>query len=253
MGRTLIISDLHLGACNSNTAAIDDLLGSRFDRLILNGDVLDHHDVRRYTSAHWSILNRLRRLAERNRVILIRGNHDADPGWEGTEHGKQQLVSGLVGCELRESIDLRVNGLKYLVTHGDRFDRTMNLTWVGNVADMIYRGVQRINRPAARWLKAQSKKRCGVVDAVRKIAVDHARAAGYDGVILGHTHFPADEIAPGVRDIHYLNSGCWVDEPCHYIEVTDERMAVRVWPHAVPEPLVVLPRPEVLVPMEATA
>ena len=45
---TLIVSDLHLGACNSRADLVAGLLDSDFDRLVLNGDTVDSPDPRRF-------------------------------------------------------------------------------------------------------------------------------------------------------------------------------------------------------------
>ena len=119
-----------------------------------------------------------------------------------------------------------MGGDRYLVVHGDRFDVTMNLTWVGDAADVVYRGVQRVSRPAAHFLKAASKHVCGVVGAVQRGALAHARERGFAGIITGHTHFHHDEHIDG---LHYLNTGCWVDQPCSYVQVEGGVARLRHW------------------------
>jgi UDP-2,3-diacylglucosamine pyrophosphatase LpxH len=125
---------------------------------------------------------------------------------------------------------LEVGRERYLVVHGDRFDSTMNLTRVGDVADWFYRGVQRVSRPAAHFLKGASKHVCGVVESVGRGAVAHARERGFAGVVTGHTHFCADERVGG---LHFLNTGCWVDWPCSYVEVEGGHARLRHWASGV--------------------
>ncbi|HEX5269713.1 MAG TPA: UDP-2,3-diacylglucosamine diphosphatase [Gemmataceae bacterium] len=221
---TLIISDLHLGARNSRTDLIAELLEGDFDRLVLNGDTVDAPDLRRFRPRDWRVIDALRTAARSRELVLVRGNHDVPA--RGDPARAAGLLSGLLGTELRNEYALDVGGEPYLVVHGDRFDVTINLTWVGDVADLIYRGVQRLSRPAARALKAGSKHVCGVAGAVQGGALAYARERGFAGVITGHTHFHHDEHIDG---LHYLNTGCWVDHPCSYVQVQDGVARLRHW------------------------
>jgi UDP-2,3-diacylglucosamine pyrophosphatase LpxH len=221
---TLIVSDLHLGARNSRTDLFAGLLDGDFDRLVLNGDTVDRPDLRLFRPCDWRVIDALRAVAQARELVLVRGNHDVpDHGDRARAAG---LLTGLLGTELCDEYALDVGGDRYLVVHGDRFDVTMNLTWVGDVADTIYRGVQRVSRPAAHFLKAGSKHVCGVVGAVQRGALEHARGRGFAGVITGHTHFHHDEHIDG---LHYLNTGCWVDHPCSYVRLEDGVARLRHW------------------------
>ena len=77
---TIIVSDLHLGARNSRTDLLAELLDSNFDRLILNGDTVDSADLRRFRPADWRILDTLRAIAESRELVFVRGNPDAPAG-----------------------------------------------------------------------------------------------------------------------------------------------------------------------------
>ena len=154
----------------------------------------------------------------------MRGNHDVPA--HGDPARAAGLLTGLLGTDLHDEYALDVGGDRYLVVHGDRFDVTMNLTWVGDTADMVYRGVQRVSRPAAHFLKAASKHVCGVVGAVQRGALVYARERGFTGIVTGHTHFHHDEHIDG---LHYLNTGCWVDQPCSYVQVEDGAARLRHW------------------------
>jgi len=73
MSKTLIVSDIHLGARNSQAAALAALLQTEFDCLILNGDVVDHLNFERFRPTDWAVLAELRRVARERELILIRG------------------------------------------------------------------------------------------------------------------------------------------------------------------------------------
>lgn len=226
MPKTLILSDLHLGASNAQTDLQLAVLHSDFDRLILNGDTVDHYDFRRFTPDHWAVLNRLRFVARERELILLRGNHDCKLPFVNDPNANHCLLEHLLGTEMLDQYELKAGSRKYLLLHGDQFDTTMNLTFIGEVADWVYRRVQKVSKGAARWLKAQSKLVCGVVEQVKQKACSYAKAHRYQGVIVGHTHFYCDETFGG---IHYLNTGCWVERPCTYVEIDNGELNLRHW------------------------
>jgi len=227
--RTVIVSDLHLGARNSRTDLLGELLRSPFERLILNGDTVDCPDPGRFRSCDWQVIELLRRVARDRELVVLRGNHDEMSGPDN-DRGTIRFVSRLLDTPVVDEFPLEVGRRRYLVIHGHRFDSTMNLTWVGDVADWCYRGIQRGSRPLAHWVKGASKRICGVVESVQRGAAIYARERGYEGVIAGHTHFCDDEWRDG---LHYLNTGCWVDWPCSYVCVEDGRARLAHWTETV--------------------
>jgi UDP-2,3-diacylglucosamine pyrophosphatase LpxH len=226
---TIIVSDLHLGARNSRSDLLAGLLAGGFDRLVLNGDTVDSPDPRLLRPRDWEVVDLLRGVARRRELVVVRGNHDVLPG-PANARGTTRFLGELLAAEVVEEYDLEVGGDRYLVVHGDRFDGTMNLTWVGDAADWCYREIQRLSRPLAHWVKRASKHVCGVAAAVQQGALACARARGYAGVVTGHTHFWHDEFLGG---LHYLNTGCWVDSPCSYVRVEDGVARVHHWDERV--------------------
>lgn len=221
---TLVISDLHLGARNSRRDLIARLLRSKFDRLILNGDTINSLDFRQFQNADWRIVELLHGISRRGELVLIRGNHDGlakDEG--GVSFG---VLADLLETEMYEEYEVQTSAGRLLVLHGDQFDYTMNLTWVGDAADWCYNRMQRVSRPTARWLKARVKHVAGVVDCVSRGATAWAAERGCVGAITGHTHYPDDEWVNGVR---YLNTGCWVDLPCSYVRIANGQARLEFW------------------------
>jgi UDP-2,3-diacylglucosamine pyrophosphatase LpxH len=230
MERTLIVSDIHLGACNSEGQALLALLESPFDRLILNGDLVDHVNFHRFRRVDWDVIARMQSIARKQELVFIRGNHEASRS--RGDPGPINLLARLVGTDICEEYELDVGYRRYLVLHGDQFDDTLNLTRIGNMADSCYRVLQRCSRSVAGWAKHGVKRWSGVVKGVRRRAVARGRCDGYDGVIVGHTHFSHDGM---VDDVHYLNTGCWVDRPCTYVTVDGGAAELCSWPqHASP-------------------
>src|SRR5947209_3724405 len=148
---TLIVSDIHLGSLNSQTALLSQLLETDFNRLILNGDTVNNLNLKKLQPAHWNIIGQLRRIAEERELILIRGNHDGQAK-EVADFGPLDVLATLLGVELLEEYPLEMGASRYLVLHGDRFDPTLNWPILTDTADWCYHAAQKINKKAAKWL-----------------------------------------------------------------------------------------------------
>jgi UDP-2,3-diacylglucosamine pyrophosphatase LpxH len=225
---TLIVSDLHLGAWNSRTDLLAHMLCSDFDRLVLNGDTVNSLNFDRFRRQDWRIVEMLKCVARERELILIRGNHDGQVDDDAKRgFGSLDVLADLLDTEMREEYELTVADGKYLILHGDQFDRTLNLTWVGTTADWCYGNIQYVSRPTAKWLKGRVKYWGGVVASVKRGAIPYARERGCCGVITGHTHYFDDDVtADGFR---YMNTGCWVDHPCSYILVANGHARLAHW------------------------
>jgi UDP-2,3-diacylglucosamine pyrophosphatase LpxH len=230
---TIVISDIHLGARNNRTDLLGELLRGDFDRLILNGDTVDSVDFRRFRGRDWRIVEQLRAVARERELVLIRGNHDGRSA-EDDGFGPLDALAELLDTSWHEEYVLQVGTERYLVMHGDQFDRTLNLTWVGDAADWFYRQTQRGSKSVARFLKGRVKCWGGVVDCVQRGATHSARKRGFSGIITGHTHFADDE---WINGIHYLNTGCWVDWPCSYVRAEDGEARLMHWGQETHEPV----------------
>jgi UDP-2,3-diacylglucosamine pyrophosphatase LpxH len=235
--KTLILSDLHLGSRNCHAPEVLDVLGRLdFDRLILNGDTINNVNLRKLTPAHWSVVDRLRKLAQTRELILLRGNHDYEHpvSANGNGNGKapgfgpHDVLPALLGVPMREDYRLDIGGRPYLVLHGDRFDPTLNYPLLTDMADWCYQLSQKINKKLAKWLKKGSKRWGGILEWVRSQSAAYARREGFTGVVTGHTHFADDT---HVGDIHYVNSGCWTEPPCTYVTVEAERVQLHHMAH----------------------
>lgn len=225
MSTTLVVSDLHLGALNSRADLFFSLLDSDFDRLVLNGDTVESLNFERFRRSDWRVVDRLKEIAQDGALVLIRGNHDGRIG-DNENFGSLDVLAELLGTQLHEEYELQLARGPYLVLHGDRFDRTLNLTWVGNTADWCYHRIQRVSKPTARWLKGRVKHWGGVVASVKRGTIPYARIRGYVGAITGHTHYCDDDWTDG---FHYLNSGCWVETPCNFIRIEDGHARLATW------------------------
>src|SRR5258708_3146741 len=118
----VILSDLHLGSENSQARRLTDLLEQIVEgellteRLILNGDVFDSIDFRRLNKNHWKVLSLIRKLSDQIEIIWVFGNHD----------GSADIISHLLGVEVRNEYILESGGRRTLIFHGHIFDEFLD-------------------------------------------------------------------------------------------------------------------------------
>jgi len=222
---TLIVSDIHLGSPNCRADQLALLLEGEFDRLVLNGDTVNSLNLKKFSRAHWQLLDRLRQIARRRELVLVRGNHDViAPSADG--FGSFDVLATLLGVELREDFPLEVGGQRYLVLHGDQFDPTLHWPIITDVAEWSYQAAQKLTLNGAKWLKHKAKLLGGVVEFVKRSSARYARDRGCAGVVTGHTHFADDE---RIEDVHYLNTGSWVEPTCTYVLADEDGVRLYEW------------------------
>lgn len=218
----VVISDIHLGSENCQAKYLAHFLAGvrkgelRAKQLILNGDVFDSIDFRRLKRRHWKILSEIRKLAAEMEVVWINGNHD----------GPAEIVSHLLGVRCADEIVVQSGGRKIMFLHGHRFDEFISrypfITWV---ADRFYHALQRIDRSHtfAKFAKRRSKIFLRCVQKIETDALRYAAKRGCDAVCCGHTH---SAVANTAGPVHYFNSGCWTEKPCHYLTVLNGVVSV---------------------------
>jgi len=229
--RTVILSDIHLGTADSKVAEVNHFLRHvRCEKLILNGDIIDGWQLKRngqWTKAHTHFIRIVLKMLEKRdtKIVYLRGNHD-------------DILSKFLPLEFEnlQIVDEYVHeGPKgrYLVLHGDVFDTvTKNLVFLAHLGDWGYHALLAINRAYNVWRRWRGLEYWSLSRAIKarvKSAVSHvsnfeehiaelARARGCVGVMCGHIHTPADKM---LGDIHYLNSGDWIESLTAVIEHWD--------------------------------
>lgn len=228
----VVISDIHLGSDNCQAKSLVHFLeGIRRGkmltrRLILNGDVFDSIDFRRLKKHHWGILSEIRKLSDEVEVVWINGNHD----------GPADIVSHLLGVACADEFVIESGGRRILFLHGHRFDEFITryplITWL---ADSIYQFLQKIDRSHyfAKMAKRRSKTFLRCVEKIEAEALRYAARKGCDAVCCGHTHHP---VANTRGPVHYFNSGCWTEKPCHYLTVREGVIELACYTEAELEP-----------------
>lgn len=231
--RTVILSDVHLGTRDSKVREVNHFLRhTRCQKLILNGDIIDGWQLRRggsWNKTHTRFVRIILKKIEKRdtEVIYLRGNHD------------DILASFLpLVFENLHIVEDHIHETprgKYLVLHGDIFDSiTKNFVFLSHLGDWGYQMLLAINRAYNAWRKWRGKEywslskaiKARVKDAVNHISkfeehiADLARQRDCIGVLCGHIHTPADKM---IGDIHYLNSGDWVESLTAIVEHWDGR------------------------------
>ncbi|MCF3651884.1 UDP-2,3-diacylglucosamine diphosphatase [Synoicihabitans lomoniglobus] len=234
--RTVIISDVHLGTDDCKVHEVNHFLKyTRCEKIILNGDIIDGWRLKK--TGHWPkshtrfIRLILKKLEKKNtEVIYLRGNHDdVLAKFLPIAFENLQIVEDYVHTTPRGN---------YFVLHGDVFDTvTKNFVFLAYLGDWGYRLLMRINRLYNRWrtwrgkdyyslskaVKARVKRAVSHVSNFEEHIVELARSRDCMGVMCGHIHTAADKM---FGDVHYLNSGDWVESLTAIVEHLDGRFEI---------------------------
>ncbi|OIR01549.1 UDP-2,3-diacylglucosamine hydrolase [mine drainage metagenome] len=243
--RTVILSDVHLGTSECKAVEASHFLRTvRCEKLILNGDIID--GWRLHKGGHWSrdhtrfVRILLKKLEKQGtEVIYLRGNHD--------DILAKFLPFTFGGLTLVEDYVHEAVSGRYLVLHGDVFDTiTKNFVFLSHLGDWGYHVLLRINRAYNAWRAWRGKEYWSLSQAIKarvKKAVNHissfedhisqlATSRGCQGVICGHIHTPADKM---IGNVHYLNSGDWVESLTAIVEHYDGRFELISYPTFIQE------------------
>lgn len=234
--RTIILSDIHLGTADCKVEEVTHFLKhTRCSKLILNGDIVDAWAIGRghkWTREHTKCIRRLLKIAQRHdaEIIYLRGNHD--------DFLRHYLPLQLDSLQFVEDYELETPRGKYLVMHGDAFDAvTTHTRFLAVLGDIGYQTLLRLNRLYNKWRAWRGQEYYSISKAIKakvKQAVSHvgrfedhlrdlAHKRGCHGVICGHIHTPEDKM---LDDVHYLNSGDWVESMTALVEHEDGRFEV---------------------------
>lgn len=233
--RTVFLSDIHLGTPDSKADEVVDFLKHlRCEKLVLNGDIIDGWALKRggkWGNRHSRFIRKVLKMTEKDHteVIYLRGNHDEIlERFLPLSFGKIRFM--------KEHIHTTKAGKRYLVVHGDGFDSvSTNHRWLASLGAVGYNFLLKVNRFYNLWrswrgkeyfslsktVKAKVKSAVSFIDRYEELLQDLARHKECDGIICGHIHTPEDK---QVGEIHYLNSGDWVESLTAIIEHENGRM-----------------------------
>jgi len=215
--RTIIISDVHLGAKGSKSKELNNFLKQyKCDHLIINGDIIDSYKFNKQGILNKKFIrlyNRLLKLIKDNntKITLIIGNHDATLlHLTDFQTDNFQVVKNLV---------LPSGNKNYFVLHGDIYDAiTCNFRWLARLGKAGYRlsvwlgskfpRYQSQEQSFSTFLKLKFGQAMPYVREYEQQLTQVARLQNCDGVICGHSHIAAIK---NIEGIEYLNSGDWMD------------------------------------------
>jgi UDP-2,3-diacylglucosamine pyrophosphatase LpxH len=171
------------------------------------------------------------------RLVHIPGNHDASLGVMA------EMLQGQLEVH-REGVHRTARGERLLVMHGDQFDGIVSCApWVTKLGDVMYdvtvmlsHGVNNLRRamkrpywPVAERIKLSIPVSVHYIAQFEKVAADHAREQGYDGVVCGHIHLANLRHIEGTL---YCNTDDWVESCSALVENQNGELELLRWPHA---------------------
>ena len=234
--KTIILSDVHLGMADCKINEVNHLLKhAHCDRLILNGDIIDGLALKRggkWTKDHTRFVRLILKKMQKRRteVIYIRGNHD--------DILRRFLPLQFDTLRIVDKYVHQTPNGDYLCIHGDGLDVVCThhkwLMYLGNMSYDFMLWVNRMYNRYRAWrgkdylsiskvLKAKVKGAvsfvCNYEDQLQKLAERN----GYRGIVAGHIHTASDKM---MGDIHYLNSGDWVESCTFIVEHFDNTFEV---------------------------
>jgi UDP-2,3-diacylglucosamine pyrophosphatase LpxH len=228
--QTVVLSDIHLGSSFSKTMEVAEFLKSiDCDKLILNGDIIDGWHLRKKSPKTWNkkhtlffrvILKMMENFG--TEIVYVRGNHD--------DFLDSVIPINFSNLKIVKDYIHKSNGRQYYVTHGDIFDNiTSNMKWLSKLGDMGYTMLLHINKyynyyrslvgkpyySVAQTAKQKVKSAVSYISDFEVSLVELAKTKHCDGIICGHIHHPENRY---YEDIHYLNSGDWIDSLSALVE-----------------------------------
>jgi UDP-2,3-diacylglucosamine pyrophosphatase LpxH len=189
-----------------------ELVDDDADELLILGDfeelLFSNMNILTTVTPYKHITQKVRDIASRKKVSYVVGNHD----WNISLFASYIQPVKIASPFARE-------GVYY--THGHEYDWLSIIT--GTPVDPIYWKspfpflfpTQFLIWLATRvWAKSEDTYGLGIA-AIHERARAYAQKNGYSSVVLGHTHFPADEIRGGIR---LVNTGDMLDSYSYVVQ-----------------------------------
>lgn len=237
--RSLWVSDTHLGGRNLKSHHLYEFFKTtESEYLYLVGDIFDLWKLRRnwfWPEINDRIVNLILKKAQNGtKVYYIPGNHDdIVRKYAGT------AFHGVSICH--EMVHTAVDGRRYLVLHGDKFDCVVqNSRWLANAGSILYDLLLVVNRwynryrsfcgreyfSLSAWLKHQCKSAVNYMGDFEQVLIREIRDHRVDGLICGHIHHAS---ITAMGDFLYSNSGDWVESCTALAENSNGTLGIIQW------------------------
>ena len=213
---TLIFSDVHLGSkdCHPNKL-LNILKKIKAKRIIIAGDLFDHHNLHRLKKEHWKVLSKLRKLSKKCNIIYLIGNHC---------FLKAEFMSILLGFKCQNDYVLKYDELKILVVHGDIFDIFFTkYKYITNIVIKVYYTIRKYTPFADEFFNIFKNKTNNFVEKssdVKRNALKYIDLNSYGSIVCGHTHMPENSG-------RYVNCGSFCEDECSYVTI-DKKGKIRL-------------------------
>lgn len=215
-----------MGAKTFNAPLLLDFLRkNESDVLYLVGDIIDGWKLTKrwfWPDIYNAVLEEIfRKKQQGTKIIYVTGNHDEALRYLRL-HPQRRFWKNESFVMTNEMIHHAADGKKYIVTHGDQFDRKILQGDLSKISDRFYAWISdRLHREGPYIQIKGKKKRFSLAKAVNttgnwalnllsnfeNMACRHAKNLHMDGIICGHTHVPSFKT---VNKIIYANSGGWL-------------------------------------------
>ncbi len=235
--QTIIVSDLHLGTEGSKAKQVVRFLKQNScKRLILNGDIIDGWQLKKYGSwkkKHTAFFKTVLKMMDEHdtKVVYLRGNHD---------DFLEQIMPLRLGKQFQIQRDyiLKSGEKRFFITHGDVFDSvTTHFKWLAHLGDIGYTFLLWLNKcynlyrtwrglpyfSLSAVVKQKIKLAVNFISDFEEKIVELAKSRNCDGVICGHIHQPAIRQIDGLM---YMNSGDWVESMTALVEDFDNNWSL---------------------------
>lgn len=239
--RSIFISDIHLGTRGCQADALCSFLKvNHSDNLFLVGDIIDGWRLKKrwyFPQSHANVIRRILTSSKRDTdVYYILGNHD--------EVLRKYLHYGIdIGNikVLNRYTYTGINNKKYLVIHGDFFDRIMlEKKWLMHIGDTLYNMLIWFNThfntvrgwfgleywSLSKWLKHHTKQAINFIHSFEEHVALYCYNKGFDGIVCGHIHTAEMKSIDGIE---YMNCGDWVESCTALVEHHDGTWELIHW------------------------
>ncbi|NJL18380.1 MAG: UDP-2,3-diacylglucosamine diphosphatase [Nitrospira sp.] len=241
--RTVWISDVHLGFRGCSADHLLDFLHSvDCEFLYLVGDIIDVWEMKRrmyWPQSHNNVLRTILGKAKHGTIVVyVPGNHDE------ILRDYHDMTFGNVHI-MEETIHTNVDGRRFLITHGDKFDSVVRSSraiamlgtrlydWLLKANYLVHWARRKTNLPywsLAAFLKHKVKNAVQFISNFEAVVAYEAARLGVDGVVCGHIHRP--EIAK-LNEVIYCNCGDWVESCSALVEHHDGSLELLRWEDTV--------------------